>query len=130
MPKRQNPFPDDAPVQSKVYVTAKEMDRCSEKRMAAVHAKTLRMLFSGSRKAAESHASRGLPETQGKPCAVPCSSCSERRALSTCGFCDRTVCAGCLRTCSSCDDGYCPLCSLLRYDRYGERAVCLSCGAL
>lgn len=51
MTKRLNPFVDDVPVQSKFYITEKEVTRSSEEGMAAVHAKTLRLLFEASSQA-------------------------------------------------------------------------------
>ncbi|XP_029825691.3 apoptosis regulatory protein Siva [Ixodes scapularis] len=138
--KRTNPFADELPVQCKFHVAQKDVDRSSTKRMAAVHAKTLKMLFSASNQAQNSAvAGRDLERDSclQNPTATlingqfpKCCSCFKPcpvMTAATCNFCDRSSCDACSRTCVACERNFCPLCSMLRYNQYGEHATCLSC---
>ncbi|XP_064479493.1 apoptosis regulatory protein Siva-like [Ornithodoros turicata] len=135
MPKRGNPFLDDVPLQSKLYVTAKTVNKCSEERMSTVYARTMELLFSASGKAddrASGPALNGVQNASDKTSeqfrkGKDCPSCSGRSAVAACAFCERAVCKECVRLCCSCGNGFCPLCSLLRYGQQHVQAVCLSC---
>ncbi|KAK3597840.1 hypothetical protein CHS0354_029411 [Potamilus streckersoni] len=46
-----------------------------------------------------------------------------------CGFCEKSVCQGCIRQCQSCSGNFCQLCSVMNYDEVTERAFCLNCSS-
>ncbi|XP_077549679.1 apoptosis regulatory protein Siva [Haemaphysalis longicornis] len=131
--KRRNPFADDVPMQCKLYLSEREASRSCEKRMAAVHSKTLRMLYGASslRNGVVKLAATPAGETPTMNSSQPqqCGSCHRKCVVivSTCAFCDRMSCDACTRSCSSCEKAFCTLCSVLRYTQQGEYAICLSC---
>ncbi|XP_013401838.1 apoptosis regulatory protein Siva [Lingula anatina] len=63
------------------------------------------------------------------PVAATCISCTKSMepTLQPCHFCDKPVCAMCVRTCTYCQGKFCQLCSVLNYDDILERPFCLSC---
>ncbi|KAL4237473.1 Apoptosis regulatory protein Siva [Mactra antiquata] len=59
-----------------------------------------------------------------------CQCCKGQAASQNrCGFCEKSICYDCVRSCSSCDGHFCPLCSVMNYDEVCERSFCLQCAS-
>lgn len=58
-----------------------------------------------------------------------CYYCSTRPAhhSTSCGRCDRMLCDICVRSCQSCQEVWCPCCSIVDYDTPIERTLCFEC---
>ncbi|KAL3873810.1 hypothetical protein ACJMK2_036895 [Sinanodonta woodiana] len=57
-----------------------------------------------------------------------CQCCKGQAASQDrCGFCEKSVCQGCIRQCQSCSGNFCQFCSVVNYDEVTERAFCLNC---
>ncbi|XP_074662312.1 apoptosis regulatory protein Siva-like [Tubulanus polymorphus] len=58
-----------------------------------------------------------------------CQCCGKNtaRPVLKCGFCSRKICLDCHRTCNSCQQGFCSLCSTINYNNSMEQIFCLNC---
>ncbi|XP_072031031.1 uncharacterized protein [Amphiura filiformis] len=57
-----------------------------------------------------------------------CQMCKQGRApKSHCNFCDKLLCAHCIRKCDNCEDNFCSICTTVNYDERYEQVFCFSC---
>ncbi|XP_060559850.1 apoptosis regulatory protein Siva-like isoform X2 [Ruditapes philippinarum] len=59
-----------------------------------------------------------------------CQCCKGQAASQDrCGFCEKSICNDCVRSCTACDGHFCQLCSVMSYDDVVERSYCLQCAS-
>lgn len=56
-----------------------------------------------------------------------CWLCEKFTETMPCTFCEHRICEMCIRQCDRCFGVFCSCCTIVKYDRHEDRALCLGC---